>query len=124
MLGKSLVPLWDSGVADFENDLAITEVWRDTYKDGLWQRISLRSDRFKLLLDNCRHDRPELYDLQADPGEEQNVSMQFPNEVRGFMDQVSDHLHQVAESEPVNVSQEIEFDQDVKKRLQDLGQLA
>jgi arylsulfatase A-like enzyme len=124
MLGRSLVPLLDSVAANVENDLAITEMWRDTYKDGLWHRISLRSERFKLIWDNRRPDRPELYDLRADPDEIQNVSMKFPDEVRGFMDQVSDHLHRVEKTEPVNISQEIEFDREVKKRLQDLGYLA
>jgi arylsulfatase A-like enzyme len=124
MLGESLISLWDSGEQSYVKDLAITEMWRDTYEDGLWHRVSLRTERFKFIWDNHEPEQPELYDLRADPDEKQNVSKQFSDEVHWFMDQLSAHLRQVAKTEPANIPQEIEFDQEVKKRLQDLGYLA
>jgi arylsulfatase A-like enzyme len=86
-------------------------------------RIAIRTEAFKYIWDSHRPDQPELYDLQADPGETRNVSPQFPTEVRRFQAAVEAHRHRVDETEPATPFPGLEPDEEVTRRLRDLGYL-
>jgi len=116
LMGVSLVPLWTQGEAEYEGGAAISEMRRDP-----WHRIAVRTDAFKYIWDSKRPHQPELYDLRADPGEKQNVSEHYPQEVSRFQASVDAHLRRVAETEPVTTAPELEFDEEVSRRLRDLG---
>jgi len=116
LMGASLVPLWTEREAEYEGGAAICEMRRDP-----WHRIAVRTEAFKYIWDSKRPNQPELYDLRADPGEKQNVSDHYPQEVSRFQASVDAHLRRVAETEPVTTAPEPEFDEEVTRRLRDLG---
>jgi arylsulfatase A-like enzyme len=89
-----------------------------------WHRIAVRTEAFKYIWDSKRPNQPELYDLRADPGEKQNVSDHYPQEVSRFQASVDAHLRRVAETEPVTTAPEPEFDEEVRRRLRGLGYIA
>jgi hypothetical protein len=64
-----------------------------------------------------------LYDLRADPAEKQNVSKLYPQEVSRFQDQVDAHLLRVAATEPAMAVPKLKLDEEVARRLRDLGYL-
>jgi arylsulfatase A-like enzyme len=116
LLGESLVPLMERG--EYDGRSAISEMRRDP-----WHRIAVRTEAFKYIWDNKRPNQPELYDLRADPGEKQNVSGYFPQEVSDYQSLVDEHLHRVAETEPAVKVPKLEIDEEVARRLRDLGYL-
>ncbi|MCI0730665.1 MAG: sulfatase-like hydrolase/transferase [Chloroflexi bacterium] len=116
LMGASLVPLWTQREADYESGAAISEMRRDP-----WHRIAVRTEAFKYIWDSKRPHQPELYDLRADPGEKQNVSEHYSQEVHRFQASVDAHLRRVAETEPVTTAPAPEFDEEVTRRLRDLG---
>jgi hypothetical protein len=59
--------------------------------------------------------------LRTDPAEKQNVSARYPQEVSRFQASVNTHLQLVAETEPVTSAPELELDEEVIRRLRDLG---
>jgi hypothetical protein len=86
-----------------------------------WHRIAVRTEAFKFIWDNKRLDQPELYDLQADPGEQQNVSAQYPRQASRCQACIDAHLRRVVETEPATLAPEPEFDEAMMRRLRDLG---
>ena len=116
LMGVSMVPLWTQPEPEYEGEIAISEMRRDP-----WHRIALRTEAFKYIWDSKRPDQPDLYDLQADPAEKQNVSAHYPQEVSQFQASVDLHLRRVAELEPMTAVPEIERDEEVIRRLRDLG---
>ena len=116
LMGTSLVPLWTQREAEYEVEVAISEMRRDP-----WHRIAVRTEAFKYIWDSKRPNQPDLYDLRSDPAEKQNVSTHYPQEVSRFQDQVDAHLRRVAETEPVTTAPELELDEEVIRRLRDLG---
>ena len=116
LMGASLVPLWTEREAEYEGGAALCEMRRDP-----WHRIAVRTEAFKYIWDSKRPHQPELYDLRADPGEKQNVSEHYAQEVSRFQASVDAHLRRVAETEPVTTAPEPEFDEEVTRRLRDLG---
>jgi arylsulfatase A-like enzyme len=119
LMGASLVPLWTEHEAEYEGGAAICEMRRDP-----WHRIAVRTEAFKYIWDSKRPYQPELYELRADPGEKQNVSDHYPQEVSRFQASVDAHLRRVAETEPVTTAPEPEFDEEVRRRLRGLGYIA
>jgi arylsulfatase A-like enzyme len=115
-MGASLVPLWTQREAEYEVEEAISEMRRDP-----WRRIAVRTEGFKYIWDSKRPNQPDLYDLRADPAEKQNVSTHFPQEVRRFQASVDMHLRRVTETEPVTAAPRLEHDEEVIRRLRDLG---
>jgi arylsulfatase A-like enzyme len=115
-MGVSLVPLWTQPEAEYEGEAAISEMRRDS-----WHRIAVRTEAFKYIWDNKRPNQPELYDLRTDPGEKQNVSEHHPQEVSQFQAIVEVHLRRVAETDQATASTELEFDEQLIRRLRDLG---
>jgi arylsulfatase A-like enzyme len=102
----------------YEVGEAISEMRRDP-----WQRIAVRTEAFKYIWDSKRPNQPDLYDLRADPGENQNVSEHYPQVVERFQTSVDAHLNNVAATEPVTAVPELEMDEEIARRLRDLGYL-
>jgi arylsulfatase A-like enzyme len=115
-MGASLVPLWTQRDAEFSVEAAISEMRRDP-----WHRIAVRTEAFKYIWDNKRPDQPDLYDLRADPAEKHNVSASYPQEVGQFQARVDVHLRRVAETEPTTAAPKPELDEEVIRRMRDLG---
>jgi arylsulfatase A-like enzyme len=116
LMGTSLVPLWTQREGEYEVEVAISEMRRDP-----WHRIAVRTEAFKYIWDNKRPDQPDLYDLRADPAEKHNVSASYPQEVDRFQARVDVHLRRVAETEPTTAAPKPELDEDVIRRMRDLG---
>jgi hypothetical protein len=83
----------------------------------------VRTESFKYIWDSKRPDQPELYDLRLDPGEKQNVCDRFPQEVSRFQTRVDEHRLRVAATEPTTAVPQLKVDEDVARRLRDLGYL-
>jgi len=118
LMGASLVPLLASREAEYEGGEAISEMRR-----GAWHRVSVRTESFKYIWDSKRPNQPDLYDLRTDPGEKHNVSEHYPQQVKKFQASVDAHLANVAATEPQTAAQGLEIDEEVSKRLRDLGYL-
>ncbi|HLA98778.1 MAG TPA: sulfatase [Anaerolineales bacterium] len=118
LMGASLVPHWVQSGTEYDGGLAISEMRRDP-----WHRIAVRTEVFKYIWDSKKPDRPDLYDLCTDPGEKQNVSERFPQEVSRFQSVVDAHLQRVAATEPEMAAPILEIDEEVARRLRDLGYL-
>jgi len=118
LMGVSLVPLWTRREAEYEGEVAISEMRRDP-----WHRIAVRTEAFKYIWDSRRPDQPELYDLRADPAEKQNVRDRFPEEVIRFQASVDAYRLRVTATEPAIAVPKLKLDEEVARRLRDLGYL-
>ena len=118
LLGNSMSSLLGQGEAKYDGEETISEMRRDP-----WHRVAVRTESFKYIWDSKRPDQPELYDLRADPGEKQNVRDHFPQEVSRFQASVDAHRLRVAETEPAVAVQKVKVDEEVARRLRDLGYL-
>jgi arylsulfatase A-like enzyme len=116
LMGVSLVPLMSQPQAEYDGQSSISEMRRDA-----WHRVAVRTEAFKYIWDNKRPLQPELYDLRADPRETRNVSDRYPQQVDQFQASVDAHLRRVAATEPGMAVEALEVDQDVTRRLRDLG---
>jgi len=116
LMGTSLTPLWSEQGVAYDGAVALSEMRRDP-----WHRVAVRTEAFKYIWDSKRPDQPELYDLQADPAEKKNVNSSYPREVSQFQARVDTHLHHVAETEPLTAAPKLELDEEVIRRLRDLG---
>lgn len=80
--GRSLVPLLDDALTEWADRYLYTHVGRwPTGKepnDFQWKNFSVRNQRFRFV------DNTELFDMEADPGQTQNVIEQFPEVVKEF----------------------------------------
>ena len=103
----------------YDGEETISEMRRDP-----WHRIAVRTESFKYIWDSKRPDQPELYDLRTDPGEKQNVRDHFPQEVSRFQVSIDAHRLRVAATEPAIAVPKLELDEEVARRLRDLGYLA
>lgn len=116
LMGVSLAPLWTQRDAEYEVEEVISEMRRDP-----WHRIAVRTEAFKYIWDSKRPNQPDLYDLRVDLAEKQNVSTHYPQEVSRFQAIVDMHLRRVADTEPGTAAPELELDEEVVRRLRDLG---
>ncbi|MCI0398592.1 MAG: sulfatase-like hydrolase/transferase [Chloroflexi bacterium] len=116
MEGASLRPLWTREGKAYPANEAVCEMWRDT-----WHRIAVRTEKFKMIWDSRQPGRPELYDLAADPAEQQDVSALYADVVRNFQARVTAHLHYVSQTAPAEAVGELELDAAVLQRLRGLG---
>jgi arylsulfatase A-like enzyme len=116
MEGSSMQPLW-SGQGSYEaTEEAICEMWRDT-----WHRIAVRTETFKYIWDSRDPGRPELFNLQADPAEQENIAGRHPAVTGRFQSLVTAHLHRVGQTSPGEVVGEPEIDEALLQRLRGLG---
>ena len=116
LMGTSFAPLWTEQEVAYDGAVALSEMRRDP-----WHRVAVRTEAFKYIWDSKRPDQPELYDLRADPAEKKSVSSSYPQEVSKFQAIVDTHLRRVAETEPVTATPKLELDEEVIRRLRDLG---
>jgi arylsulfatase A-like enzyme len=116
LMGVSLAPIWTKREAGYQEEAAISEMRRDPR-----HRVAVRTGAFKYIWDSQRPEHPVLYDLRTDPGEKQNVSERFPQEVGQFQARVHAHLRRVADTEAVTTAPDLEYDAEVTRRLRDLG---
>lgn len=85
-------------------------------------RIGIREQEWKYLVDGVDNSR-ELYHLQSDPQEQENVIDIFPEEAHRFEQQVAEHLHFVKNrSANINLPAIMEH-KEVEDRLRSLGYL-
>ena len=118
LMGTSMVSLLAQDESKYDGEETISEMRRDP-----WHRIAVRTETFKYIWDSKRPDQPELYDLRTDPGEKQNVRDHFPQEVSRFQSSVDAHRLRVAATEPAVAVPKPEVDEEVARRLRDLGYL-
>jgi arylsulfatase A-like enzyme len=118
LMGTSMASLLQKGESEYDGREIISEMRRDP-----WHRIAVRTESFKYIWDSKKPDQPELYDLRMDPGEKQNVRDRFPQEVIRFQASVDAHRLRVAATEPAIAAPELKVDEDVARRLRDLGYL-
>jgi arylsulfatase A-like enzyme len=118
ILGTSMVPLLSQGESKYDGEEVISEMRRDP-----WHRVAVRTESFKYIWDSKKPDQPELYDLRTDPGEKQDIHNHFPQEVSRFQGSVDAHRRRVAETEPATAVSKPKVDEEVARRLRDLGYL-
>ena len=118
VMGTSMASLLAPGESKYDGTEVISEMRRDP-----WHRVAVRTESFKYIWDSKRPDQPELYDLRTDPGETQNVRDHFPQEVSRFQASIDAHRLRVAETEPAIAVQKVKVDDEVARRLRDLGYL-
>jgi arylsulfatase A-like enzyme len=118
LMGRSLMPLWIERAAEYGDEVAISEMRRDP-----WHRIAVRTKAFKYIWDSRRPHQPELYELKTDPFERQNVIEHFPEEVSRYQASVDAHLRRVAETMPAMPAPALQLEDEVTRRLRDLGYL-
>ncbi len=116
LMGTSMTPLWNGKDVAYDGAVSLSEMRRDP-----WHRVALRTEALKYIWDSKRPDQPELYDLRADPTEKKNVIAAYPREVSEFQARVDVHLRRVADTEPVTAAPKLELDEEVIRRLRDLG---
>jgi arylsulfatase A-like enzyme len=118
VLGASMASLLERGESKYDGSESISEMRRDP-----WHRIAVRTESFKYIWDSKRPDQPDLYDLRNDPREQRSVGDQFPQEVSRFQAAVDAHRHRVAATEPAIAVSKPQVDEEVARRLRDLGYL-
>lgn len=116
MRGESLMPLIQSGVHP-SFDVVVTE---KEMRGGTSLRFGFRTERWKLLYDG-EEDRVLLYDLDADPEEETDVSIRYPEVVERFRENLENRLRVIEETSRDIVIPEIEESSGVEERLKALG---
>jgi arylsulfatase A-like enzyme len=103
--------------------LLADEVWDRTEVIGDWEdldtgevRLAVRTDEWKYIQ---RNTGPELYDLDADPNEQDNIVDEYSDIVDEFEVLLNDHCAAVASTEEDIGS--VEMEESVKERLRELG---
>lgn len=118
MDGLSLRSLWEREGRPPSAEVAIAEMWREG-----WHRVAVRTETHKYIWDSQAPENPELYDLQRDPAERENLA---DREVvlRQVMErQVQAHLERLAGQSSVPALAEPALSQQVVDRLRGLGYL-
>jgi arylsulfatase A-like enzyme len=114
--GTSLAALWDGRRTAYDGSVSISEMWRDT-----WHIIAVRTERHKYIWDSRKPDQAELFDLQADPGENQDIRDRFPGLVDELHRHVEDVLLEMDQTRPEVAVAEPDLDEKMRARLRDLG---
>ena len=110
--GRSLVPLMTGAARDLELDAYSESLYaRNHY--GWSELRALRSGRFKYIATT----RPELYDLERDPGELTNLY----EERRTLADRMAGELASLAAQEPTDAPPASDVDPETRERLAALG---
>jgi hypothetical protein len=85
--------------------------------------IAVRDSNFKFIWDSRDPDRPALYDLVQDPGESSNIGMERPALVAHYQAIVDEHRDRQARNGNHGQEPILETDQEIVRRLRDLGYL-
>ncbi len=110
--GQSLVPL---GRGERKELVALTESWYPRYHYGWSQLTALRDGRFKLI----EAPRPELFDLQQDPGELADLSAREPARVAALRGALGELMARHTSASASRAPQAV--DPEAEERLQALG---
>lgn len=116
MAGTSLAPLWGGQAETYTPPVSISEMWRDE-----WHIIAVRTEDFKYIWDSKRPDDPQLFDLQADPGEQDNVAAAYPAIVSRLHRHVARRLTEMEQTRPAEATAEPTLDGEMLDRLRGLG---
>ncbi len=118
MEGVSLRSLWEGRGQPPGAEVAIAEMWREG-----WHRIAVRTEAHKFIWDSQAPDSPELYDLQRDPMEKENLAHRALA-LRQVMERhVQSHLERLEGQAAVPTLLEPALSQQVVERLRGLGYL-
>lgn len=113
--GRSLVPFWQDGAPPAAEP---------RYAENLSPRMTHSWGELRVLFDGrlkyIHGPRPELYDLEADPGERHDLSAERPAEARRMRETLRRFIEDHADA---GVSTPGELDDDVRRRLESLGYL-
>jgi len=82
-------------------------------------KYSIILGRYKLIKD--ADERVELYDLEADPGERRNIGQEDPKTVARLEAELDRRIKEGEESVQERMRRAIEVDDDLRKRLEELG---
>jgi len=75
----------------------------------------------KYIWDNRKPDQPRLYDLRIDPGEQNNISANAPQIRAELHRHVEARIAEMVQTQPEHAPVGPEMDEDMLKRLRDLG---
>lgn len=122
MEGISLAPLWDGAENKYDRQIAISERWRD--QGDINHVVAIRTQDYKLIWNDRWPNQPVLYNLQADPAEMLDIYHRKPDILNQFQQALTHHLERVHQTSPSITLSAPELDEDVFRRLRDLGYLA
>jgi len=114
--GTSLVPLWTQDSFGNEAEISISERLRNDS-----HIVAVRTEAFKYIWDSRHPHQAKLHDLQFDPGERYNVSLRYPELSRKFQDCVATHISLVSQTSPKHQVLEPIMEDEILRRLRDLG---
>ncbi len=114
--GRSLVPLWQPSSS--------APASRRRYAENLSPRLTHGWGELRVLFDGpmkyIHGPRPELYDLEADPGELRDLADEHPQE----MERMRSILEQFLSRHAVDGTSQVQtLDEEVRRRLESLGYL-
>lgn len=115
MEGNSLLPLWNAGTDDSWQVISISEMWRDHR-----HIVAIRTESFKYIWDSRYPDKPNLFNLESDPGELTDIRDEYPQQAAYFQEQVDQHLRR-ASSPPEGQGDAVPMDELMIERLRQLG---
>lgn len=115
--GASLVPLLTGAARELDRDLVgYGEAMYPLHHYGWSELTAIRSDRYKLI----DAPRPELYDLEQDPGELKNLFDERRSVADALLRQLRDRKQQMAADAPAAPETE-DVDPETRARLAALG---
>ncbi|MBC8206186.1 MAG: sulfatase-like hydrolase/transferase [Kiritimatiellaeota bacterium] len=114
--GQDLSPLLMGEVPDAYDRFIYSESLGPV-RIGVSSLMAISTDRWKYI----QAPRPELYDLDADPGEEHNIVKQEPQRARILEDKLKEVLEQSVRTDP---DSKIDLDPESIRRLESLGYIA
>jgi arylsulfatase A-like enzyme len=116
MRGNSMAPLWTGDGRSYSAEVTVSEMWHDA-----WHIVSVRTEAYKYIWDNKKPEQSRLYDLQVDPGELHNLSASLPEIRRELHEHVEARIAEMTQSMPELAINKPELDEDMLRRLRDLG---
>lgn len=114
--GQSMLSLWDKNGQDYRAEVTVSEMWHDD-----WHIVSVRTENYKYIWDNKKPDQPRLYNLQTDPGEQHNISENELHIRAEFHGHVDARIAEMLQTRPEHALVGPEMDEDMLRRLRDLG---
>lgn len=103
----------------FEDEWDRTEIFGG-YGEAENRVMLCRESRWKLI-SRGGDESDELYDLDADPGEAQNLTEQHPTVVSRIRDRLKDYEQHIRATNEGLTQTQVEMDEEVKQRLRRLG---
>lgn len=118
MEGASLAPLWGKGDGAYDAAESLSEMWRQDR-----HIIAVRTEDYKYIWNSRSPETPQLFDLQTDPGERQNIVAEQAEVARYFQSRVDAHLRRASEGQSTDRGAAPQLDEEVLRRLRGLGYL-